>query len=88
MCEAGKNATDVACESRESLFYMPNREEENPLLWINLLSLNEHFEGKRNNKRVFFVSLFFVCSLSSCVLKSFCLYFNFSKLKLTLHGYR
>ena len=36
---------------------MPSSEEENPHLWVNLLSVNEHFEGERNEKRAFLVSL-------------------------------
>jgi hypothetical protein len=35
---------------------MPSCEEEKPHLWVNLLEVNEHFEGKRNDKRAFLVS--------------------------------
>ena len=36
---------------------MPSYEEEKTLYWINLLSVNEYFSGKRNNKRAFLVNL-------------------------------
>ena len=39
-CEGYKTATDAACESRECLNSMPSSEEEKPLLWVNLLSVN------------------------------------------------
>ena len=47
-CEARKSATDAACESRECLHSIPSSEEEKPHLWVNLLSVNEHFKGERN----------------------------------------
>ena len=55
-----KTGTDAACESRECLHSMPSSEEEKPHLWVNLLSVNEHFEGKRNNKRAFLVIFFYL----------------------------
>ena len=56
-CEDLKTATDAACESKECLHSIPSCEEEKPHLWVNLLSVNEHFEGERNDKRAFLVSL-------------------------------
>ena len=56
-CEGLKTGPDAACESREYLHSMPSSEEENPQLWVNLLSVNEHFKGERNNKRAFLVNL-------------------------------
>ena len=37
------------------------------ILWINLLSVNEHFEGERNEKRAFLVSLIIICSNCICI---------------------
>ncbi len=38
--------TDAARENRERLYSMPGSKEENPALRINLLSVNEHFQGR------------------------------------------
>ncbi|MBQ8336241.1 MAG: hypothetical protein IJY44_01765, partial [Bacteroidaceae bacterium] len=40
-------ATDAANESKECLLSLPSSEEEKPQR-VNLLSVNEDFEGKRN----------------------------------------
>ena len=54
-CEGFKTATDAACESRECLNSMPSCEEEKPLLWVNLLGVNEDFEDKCNTEICFLV---------------------------------
>ena len=54
-CEALKTATDAAYESRECLHSIPSSEEEKPLSWVSLLSVNEDFEGKHNDEIHFLV---------------------------------
>ena len=44
-------------EQRMLVFYAELRGGK-ATLWVNLLSVNEYFSGKRNNKRAFLVSLF------------------------------
>ena len=53
---ASKTATDAACESRECLHSMQSCEEEKPHLWVNLLTVNEDFEDKRNTEICFLVT--------------------------------
>ena len=64
-CEARKTTTDAARESRECLHSMPSSEEEKPHLWVNLLSVNEHFEGEYNEKRAFLITIFCLITLTS-----------------------
>ncbi len=70
-CAGFKTATDTANKSKECLSSLTGSEEEKPQR-VNLLSVNEYFSGKSNNRRAFLVSLLLLKELGCIEQANFC----------------